>query len=36
MGDHYDHIKDQIGLKEAFEATESDEETENIFSRLRP
>lgn len=36
MGGHYDHIKDQIGLREAFETTQSDEETEKIFTRLRP
>jgi hypothetical protein len=29
-------MKDQIGLKEAFETTESDDETEQIFARLRP
>lgn len=31
MGAHYDRIKENIGLKEAFENSDSDEETEKIF-----
>lgn len=37
MGRHYDKIKEDIGLKEAFENTDDDEEqTEAIFRKLRP
>jgi len=36
MSAHYDNLKDQVGLKEAFDNTESDEETEQIFKKLRP
>ena len=31
MTTHYENLKEQVGLKEAFDATESDEETEKIF-----
>lgn len=36
MGVHYEKIKENIGLKEAFENTDSDEETEKIFQKFRP
>jgi hypothetical protein len=36
MSTHYENLKTHIGLKEAFEPTESDEETEKIFAKLRP
>ena len=36
MGKHYDTMKQQVGLMEAFETTESDEETDKIFQKLRP
>jgi hypothetical protein len=31
MGNHYDNIKETIGIKQIFEATDSDEETDMIF-----
>lgn len=36
MSTHYDNMKDQIGIREIFESTDSDEETEKIFNKLRP
>lgn len=36
MGAHYERIKENIGLKEAFENSDSDEETEKIFQKFRP
>ena len=36
MGTHYDNIKDHLGIKEAFDNSDSDGETEKIFSKLRP
>ena len=37
MGQHYDRIKEEIGLKEALENSDEDEEaTEAIFRKLRP
>ena len=37
MGKHYDKIKEEVGLKEAFENSDDDEEaTEAIFRKLRP
>lgn len=36
MGSHYDHMKDQVGLKEVFDNSDSDEQTEEIFKKLRP
>ena len=36
MSVHYNNIKDQVGLKEVFDTTESDDETDKIFQKLRP
>ena len=36
MSTHYDNLKTQVGLREAFETTDSDDETEKIFNKLRP
>ncbi len=36
MGTHYDTIKQHLGIKEAFDNSDSDGETEKIFSKLRP
>ena len=37
MGKHYDQIKEDVGLKEAFNNSDSEEEqTEAIFRKLRP
>lgn len=36
MGQHYNNIKEHIGLKEAFDNTDSDDNTEEIFKKLRP
>ena len=36
MGNHYDYLKRQVGLKDVFDESESDEETEKIFKKLRP
>eukprot|EP00347_Sterkiella_histriomuscorum_P018862 403343887 len=36
MGQHYENIKDHLGLKEAFENSDEDEQTEEIFKKLRP
>jgi hypothetical protein len=36
MGTHYEHIKDKVGIKAAFDNSDSDEETETIFKKLRP
>lgn len=37
MGRHYDQIKEQVGLKDAIEnSDDDDEQTEAIFRKLRP
>lgn len=37
MGKHYDQIKEDVGLKEALEKSDDDEETtEALFKKLRP
>lgn len=37
MGKHYDQIKEEVGLKDAFEKSDEEEEqTEAIFKKLRP
>jgi hypothetical protein len=37
MGKHYDRIKEEVGLKDAVENSDDDEEqTEAIYKRLRP
>jgi hypothetical protein len=37
MGQHYDKIKEEVGLKDAFEKSDDEEEqTEAIFRKLRP
>ena len=36
MGAHYERIKESIGLKDMFDNSDSDGETEKIFSKLRP
>jgi len=36
MGNHYENIKDQVGIRQVFEATDSDEETDQVFAKLRP
>ena len=36
MGQHYDRIKDSIGLNGMFDESDSDGETEKIFQKLRP
>lgn len=37
MGKHYDQIKEDVGLKEAFEVSDTEEEqTEAIYKKLRP
>jgi hypothetical protein len=37
MGKHYDQIKEEVGLKDAYEKSyEEEEQTEAIFKKLRP
>ena len=37
MGKHYDQIKEEVGLKDAYEKSDEEEEqTEAIFKKLRP
>ena len=37
MGDHYERMKEEVGLKDAFEKSDDEEEqTEAIFKKLRP
>lgn len=37
MGKHYDQIKEEVGLKDAVENSDEEEEaTEAIFRKLRP
>jgi hypothetical protein len=36
MGNHYSSIKDRIGIKEILEPRDSDEETQEVFCKLRP
>lgn len=37
MGQHYEQIKEEVGLKDAFEKSDDEEEqTEAIFRKLRP
>lgn len=36
MGTHYDKMKDNIGLNEILENNDSDRETEQAFTMLRP
>lgn len=37
MGEHYERMKEEVGLKDAFEKSDDEEEqTEAIFKKLRP
>lgn len=36
MGAHYENMKEHLGLREAFENSDNDEETEEVFRKLRP
>jgi hypothetical protein len=36
MGQHYENLKEHVGIREAFENSDSDGETEAIFKKLRP
>lgn len=36
MSVHYTKLKDQVGLRDVFDSSQSDEETEKIFHKLRP
>jgi len=37
MGTHYERMKEEVGLKDAFEKSDDEEEqTEAIFKKLRP
>ena len=37
MGEHYEKMKEEVGLKDVFEKSDDEEEqTEAIFRKLRP
>lgn len=36
MTKHYENLKTSVGLREAFDEGDSEEETEQIFNKLRP
>lgn len=36
MGTHYENMKEHLGLREAFENSDNDDETEEVFRKLRP
>ena len=36
MNDHYNLMKEKVGIQSVIDTSESDEETEKIFKKLRP
>ena len=36
MGNHYENIKESVGIRQVFEAQDTDDETDLVFQKLRP